>query len=114
MEFYHHSTMEKKDVTDYGSTKTTIQVLINPETAPNFIMRRFEIGPGGNIGVHGHWNEHEIYVTEGEMDLIDKDGIKTHVVKDQFIYMPGDEPHGYVNDTDKPVVFLCVIPKKKE
>ena len=114
MDYYHYSTIEKKDVTDYGSTKTTIQVLINPETAPNFIMRRFEIGPGGNIGVHGHWNEHEIYVTEGEMDLIDKDGTKTHVIKDQFIYMPGDEPHGYENNTDMPVVFLCVIPKKKE
>ncbi|TFG17606.1 MAG: cupin domain-containing protein [Promethearchaeota archaeon] len=114
MDHYHYSTVEKKDVTDYGSTHTTIQVLIKPEIAPNFIMRRFEIGPGGNIGVHGHWNEHEIYVIEGEMDLVDKDGKKTHVTNDQFIFMPGDEPRGYENNSDKPVVFLCVVPKKKE
>lgn len=114
MEFYHHISVEKKPVTDYGSTKTTIQVLINPETAPNFIMRRFEIGPGGNIGIHDHGNEHEIFVIEGEMDLLDKNGKKTHVTKDQFIFMPGDEPHGYENKSESKVVFLCVVPKKKE
>jgi quercetin dioxygenase-like cupin family protein len=114
MKKYHFSEIESKQVTDYGSAKTNIRVLISPETAPNFIMRRFEIGPGGNIGVHEHWNEHEIYVIEGSMDLIDKNGDKTHVMKDDFIFMPGDEPHGYKNDSDKKVVFLCVIPKKKE
>ena len=114
MKFYPQVSIKKKQITEYNSTKTTIQVLINPEIAPNFIMRRFEIGPGGNIGLHGHWNEHEIYVVEGEMDLIDKDGNKTHVVKDDFIYMPPDEPHGYENNTETKVVFLCVVPKKKE
>ena len=114
MDTYHYDKIDPKDVKDYGSTHTNIRVLIDPETAPNFIMRRFEIGPGGNIGVHGHWNEHEIYVIEGEMDLIDKDGNKTHVKKDDFIFMPGDEVHGYQNSTDKRVVFLCVVPKKKE
>ena len=114
MEFYHYSKAEEKPVTDYGSSNTTIRVLINPETAPNFIMRRFEIGPGGNIGVHGHWNEHEIYVTEGEMDLIDKDGKKTHVKKDDFIYVEPDLLHGYENNSESKVVFLCVVPKKKE
>ncbi len=114
MKFFHYSAIEKKDVLDYGSTKTTIQVLINPETAPNFIMRRFEIGPGGNIGVHHHDNEHEIYVIEGEMNLIDKDGVKNHVKKDDFIYVEPNLLHGYENNTDKKVVFLCVVPKKKE
>jgi len=113
MEYYHFSKVKANVVSDYDSQKTTIRVLIDPEMAPNFIMRRFEIQSGGKIGMHDHWNEHEIYVIEGEMDLIDKNGKKTHITKDQFIYIPPDEPHGYVNMSNKSVVFLCVIPKKK-
>ena len=114
MKIYPQTSIEKKDVTEYNSKHTTIQILINPDVAPNFIMRRFEIGSGGNIGVHSHWNEHEIFVIEGEMDLIDKDGKKTHVKKDDFIYVEPDLLHGYENNSETKAVFLCVVPKKKE
>ncbi|MBN2156829.1 MAG: cupin domain-containing protein [Candidatus Lokiarchaeota archaeon] len=113
MDHYNFSAVKEEAVTDFGSTKTTIRILIEPNHAPNFIMRRFEIQPGGNIGIHNHWNEHEIYILAGEMDLLDKDGNKTHVVENDFVFMPPNELHGYLNESDKPVIFLCVVPKSK-
>ncbi|MHA1647864.1 MAG: cupin domain-containing protein [Promethearchaeota archaeon] len=111
MKHFEHTKITKKPVTQFGSEKTAIQVFISEEEAPNFIMRRFEIQPGGNIGVHNHPWEHEMFVLEGKMQLIDEKGDKEEVHAGEFIFMPPNESHGYENTSDQPVSFICVIPK---
>jgi len=113
MKHFHYYEAEENAVTDYNSKKTAIRVFITKEEAPNFIMRRFEIKPGGVIGVHAHPAEHEIYVLSGEMYLTDDKGKKEKVGKDEFIYVPPNEPHGYVNESKETAIFICVIPKPK-
>ena len=110
---FHYSEIEAIDVKDFGSEGTTIRVFISETEAPNFIMRRFEISPGGKIGIHQHAWEHEMYVLSGEMCLLTKEGKKERVTKDEFIFMPPNEPHGYVNESSELVSFICMIPKKK-
>ncbi len=111
MKHFSYAEAPASPVNDYGSTGTTIRVLIDKETAPNFIMRRFEIEPGGHIGVHSHPAEHEIFVLQGELLLVGGDGTKTLVRDGEFVFVPPNEPHGYENMSVKPAAFICVIPK---
>ncbi len=107
----HFSETEELEVTDYGSTETTIRWLISREKegAPRFAMRRFELKPGGQIGIHGHPQEHEIYVLSGEGKVFTHFE-KHEVKKDDVLYVPPDEPHGYENTGKENLVFLCIIP----
>jgi quercetin dioxygenase-like cupin family protein len=77
-------------------------------------MRLFTLEPGAQIGVHGHPEEHEIYIVQGEMDLIAEDGSRTRVNATDAIYMPPDEKHSYENIGSEVVKFICVIPLLKK
>ncbi len=111
MKLKHFTEEEEQQVTDYGSTKTTVRWLITKEKegAPRYALRRFEIQPGGQIGIHGHPQEHEIYCLSGEGEVFTH--FETAVMrKDDVLYIPPDEPHGYKNTGNETLVFLCVIP----
>ncbi len=107
----HYTDVEENSVTDYGSTKTTIRWLITKENdgAPRFTLRRFEIQPGGQIGIHHHPQEHEIYCLTGKGEVFTQTE-KVMMSKDDVIYVPPEEPHGYKNIGKEPFIFLCVIP----
>ncbi|MHA1731806.1 MAG: cupin domain-containing protein [Promethearchaeota archaeon] len=105
------SSVEAEDVTMAGSTGTTIRWLIGRGEAPHFMMRKFEILPGGKIGLHSHPEEHEIYVLAGSGRVFNGEGEEVVAVRGDFLFVPGDEPHGYENLEDEPFVFICVIPK---
>jgi quercetin dioxygenase-like cupin family protein len=104
------SHVSAENVVMEGTKDTTIQWLFSrAEGAPNFSMRRFVIRPGGRIGLHDHPWEHEIYFISGKGDAFtDKEHVR--VQAGDAIYIPGGEPHGYVNDSKEDLVFLCMIP----
>ena len=107
----HYTDVKEEQVTDYGSQRTTIRWLITKENdgAPRFAMRRFEILPGGSIGMHHHPQEHEIYFLEGEGEVFNENET-VKVEAGDVLYVPPEEPHGYKNTGDRPLVFICVIP----
>ncbi len=95
-------------------TNAFVQVLIGPdEGAPNYILRKFTILPGGRIPAHRHPTiEHEQYVLKGSMSL----GLgeeEREVSAGEAVLIPAGVVHWYENRTDAPVEFLCVIPKTK-
>ncbi len=106
-----YTDVEEQAVTDYGSTGTTIRWLVTKENegAPHFAMRRFEIQPGGTIGLHHHPQEHEIYVLAGKGKVFN-DEQEVIAQKDDVLYVPPNEPHAYKNEGDEPFIFICVIP----
>ncbi|MCF2141862.1 MAG: cupin domain-containing protein [Candidatus Lokiarchaeota archaeon] len=101
----------KEPVTVYGSTKTTIQWFRKPSESTHFMLRRFEIGPHGQIGIHSHPEEHQMFILKGPIELLNEKGEKTVVESNQFVYMPPNEPHGYNNPNEYTVELLCGIPK---
>lgn len=104
-------TIESESVTSYGSKKTSIQWLISKEQgAPRFAMRLFTLEPGAFIGIHGHPEEHEIFILQGECDLISEDGSRKRVQITDSIYVPPNEKHGYENIGSEVLKFICVIP----
>ena len=97
-------------VTQYGATGTTIRWLINKDNgARTFAMRRFEVQPKGEIPLHDHEADHEIYILSGNGVAFTPDQ-EVIIESDMFLYVPPNESHGYRNTGDDPLVFLCVIP----
>jgi quercetin dioxygenase-like cupin family protein len=107
----YYSDVEELQVTDYESTGTTVRWLITREKegAPRYAMRRFEIQPGGQIGLHSHPQEHEIYCLMGKGEVFTPEGTD-EIKKDDVLYVPPEENHGYKNTGNESLVFLCVIP----
>jgi quercetin dioxygenase-like cupin family protein len=100
----------EEQVTHYGSTGTTIRWLINRDNgARTFAMRRFVVQPGGEIPLHSHEADHEIYILSGEGVAFTPEH-EVAIESDMFLYVPPNEKHGYRNTGDTPLIFICVIP----
>ncbi len=114
MKHFHFTKIDEKKVEAFGSTETTIRVFINEDEAPNFIMRRFEIKPLGQIGVHSHDWEHEIFILNGNVVLINEKGDRELVSSGEFVFIQPNEPHGYKNEGNETVAFICMVPKQEK
>ena len=90
----------------------TMRILISEKDgAPNFVMRFFEIEPGGNTPLHTHAWEHEVFVLEGEGVVVE--GEREHTLtKDSFAYVPPEVKHQFLNRGATPFKFICVVPVK--
>ncbi|NIR44348.1 MAG: cupin domain-containing protein [Gemmatimonadetes bacterium] len=92
-----------------AGTDTERQVLIGPEEAPNFALRRFIMQPGGGMPRHTNAVEHEQYVLRGRARV----GIGDEVFEVQandVLYIPAGTPHWYEAEGEEPFEFLCVVP----
>jgi quercetin dioxygenase-like cupin family protein len=91
-----------------------IQWLVDKNVgAKNFAMRRFVIAPGGEVGLHNHPYEHEVYVLAGQGEVLSEHGNKA-VEANSFAYVPPDERHGFKNTSlSEAFVFLCMIPNQE-
>jgi len=89
------------------------QILISPEEAPNFAMRRFIMQPGGGMPNHTNSVEHEQFVLRGRARI----GIGDEVFEVQannVVFIPAGVPHWYQNIGDEPFEFLCLVPNQED
>ncbi len=92
---------------------TERQVLIGPETGPNFALRKFIIQPGGGMPLHTNLVEHEQYVLRGEAEVVI--GEERHTVRaDDVVWIPAGVPHSYTSVGDEPFEFLCTVPNRED
>lgn len=99
-----------QDVSAEGAQKTTKRVLLGPEIgAPNFIMRLFEIAPGGSTPSHSHDFEHEIFILSGNGLCVQPDK-ETPIEPEDAVFMPGGETHCFKNTGDEILRIICLIP----
>jgi quercetin dioxygenase-like cupin family protein len=93
--------------------QATIRWLISgKDGAPNFAMRVIEIKrKGEKIPLHKHDYEHEIFVIEGQGNVLGPSGAEP-VAYGSFVYAAPGEEHGFENTGDAPFRFICVIPKQ--
>jgi quercetin dioxygenase-like cupin family protein len=87
---------------------TTRQVLVGPDEAPNFALRRFVIEPGGGMPRHTNTVEHEQYVLRGRARITIADG-SYEVGPADVLFIPAGAPHSY-EVLEAPFEFLCVVP----
>jgi quercetin dioxygenase-like cupin family protein len=105
------NTFPKEEVK--AGSKTTRQVLISSQEAPNFAMRKFTIEPGGEMPMHTNTVEHEQLVLGGCAEVII--GENNFVVKkNDVVFIPAGVPHCYKTIGDEPFEFLCLVPNKED
>jgi quercetin dioxygenase-like cupin family protein len=83
------------------------------ESAPNFAMRRFTLGTGGQTPYHAHQWEHEVYVLAGT-GAVRFAGGSRQVGPGNFVLVPPMDEHQFVNMGKEPFEFLCVVPLEGE
>lgn len=106
------STQIPRDPVSAGRD-TERQVLIGPETGPNFALRKFIIQPGGGMPLHTNRVEHEQYVLRGRARVVI--GETTHEVgPDDVVWIPAGVPHSYDSIGEEPFEFLCVVPNAED
>ena len=92
---------------------TVKQVLIGPDDAPNFALRRFTMEPGGGMPRHTNGVEHEQYVLRGRATVTIGDDQVT-VEAGDAVYIPAGVPHSYRAEGDEPFQFLCTVPNEPD
>ena len=112
MKHVNLSDVPEEDVAQ-GAKDTKIRWLITEEDgARKFIMRHFEIAPGGYTPLHAHQWEHEVFILEGNGAVAGLSGDEPFKPGD-VVFMPGGEKHQFKNTGDKPVRMLCLIPARR-
>ncbi len=106
-----YTDVESEDVKMEEARGVKKRVLISEaDGAPNFIMRRFTIEPGGHTPYHTHSWEHEVYVLSGIGQVML--GETTHEISTgTVVLILPDEEHNFVNTGSEPLNFLCTIPR---
>ena len=84
-------------------------VIGEPDGAPHFAMRIFDVEPGRHTPYHKHWWEHEVYVLAGEGVAVSEDG-ETALATGSVILVTGNEMHQFRNTGDDTFRFMCLIP----
>jgi len=88
------------------------RVIAEKEGAENFVMRVFEVEPGGNTPLHSHAWEHEVFILSGGGIVVDQSG-ENEVKTGDVVFVPGGEKHQFKNPGDVPWEFICLIPVRK-
>jgi len=109
----HAEAVEPQAVTSDGADGVTIRWLID-ETDPGavrFVMRQFEVVPGGHTPRHSHAWEHEVYVLSGRGTVVTGEDERPIRAGDVVLVPPEDE-HQFLNTGTAPLRFLCLIPSR--
>jgi quercetin dioxygenase-like cupin family protein len=108
-----HFAAVKEEPPHSPQMQATIRWLIAAkEGAPHFAMRVIEIKrEGEKIPLHHHDYEHEVFIIEGQGNLLSPGGAQP-VAYGYFAYIPAGEEHGFENTGEEPFRFICVIPKQ--
>jgi len=100
-----------QQLTEDGIKDAVKHILIgDAQGAPHFIMRYFQLAPGGHSKLERHPQEHEVIVLNGE-GVIQIGEKKHNVAAFDAVFIDGNELHQFSNPHDRPFGFVCVIPR---
>lgn len=92
---------------------TIRQVLIGYREDTKFHLRYFEISPGGYSSLEKHVHSHAVTVIRGRGKAIVGDRAVDLGYLDT-VYVSPDTPHQFINDSDEPFGFLCVVDAERD
>ena len=76
--------------------------------APNFALRSFRVEPGGHSPRHSHDYEHEVFIVEGQGEVL-LEGAYRAIKGGDVIYVPADQEHQFKAGPSG-LRFLCLVP----
>lgn len=112
MKVMHYDDAETvKDIEGNGAHAVKGRLLIGQaDGAPHFAMRLFELAGGGHTPCHSHDWEHEVFVHEGEGEVL-RDGQWVGIGAGSVVFVPGGEEHQFRNTGSTPLRFVCLVPR---
>ena len=114
MNVKHIDEIPSTPVTMEGAEGVTVRRLITDgDGAENFVMRMFEVSPGGWTPLHTHSWEHEIYVLEGQ-GVIVFEGREFPLRPGNVLFVPGGRDHQFKCTHPTRFRFLCIVPPEGE
>lgn len=84
--------------------------LTRDDGMPHYALRIMEFAPGGHTSLHGHLEEHEFYLVEGEALIVDGDGKQMPLLPGDVLYTAPNELHQIKNSGEKVMRLVCTIP----
>jgi len=110
MKVIHYEQIESAPVEMEGAVGCRIRRLVGePDGAPNFTMRHFQVSPGGRTPLHSHAHEHEVFVLQGAGVVMEGD--TEHALRPgTVVFVPPNTTHQFRNTGAGPLEFLCLIP----
>jgi quercetin dioxygenase-like cupin family protein len=109
----HSSQIRLENMAESGAENVKVRWLIGKdEGAPNFAMRLFELQPKGYSPLHSHDWEHEVYILEGDCEVVCEDQ-KRKARAGYVVYVPPKLKHQFTNVGKSTLKFLCLIPYHK-
>jgi quercetin dioxygenase-like cupin family protein len=110
MKVVPYETVPAADVTMPGAAGCKVRWLVDEQDgAPTFALRQFEVAPGGYTPRHSHPYEHEVFVLEGEGEILESDQPRP-LRPGTVVYVAPDELHQFRNTGAAPLKFLCLVP----
>jgi quercetin dioxygenase-like cupin family protein len=109
MKVNHYQDVTQQPVEMEGSQGCSVRWLLGEQDGtPTFAMRQFEVAPGGFTPRHSHPYEHEVFVLEGEGEVL---GAEPHRLRaGDVVFVKPDEVHQFRNTGSGRLMFLCLIP----
>jgi len=102
-------------VDDPAASDVQVRWLVGPESgAPNFHMRQFHVAPGGHTPRHSHPWEHECYILSGNGTAFGGAEGERPIHPGDVLLIHGGEEHQFINNSDDELVFLCMVPIKRD
>jgi len=87
-----------------------------PKDSPEYGLRLFTIGPGGEIPIHNHFYVQTMYILRGRLSVVAHRPETNEKVEEKmmgpndFVFVPSMEPHSIRNLSDtESATFLCCI-----
>ncbi len=110
MKVKHYEQIAAAPVSMEGAAGCQVRSLVGePDGAPTFAMRQFEVAPGGHTPRHSHDYEHEVFVLEGAGVVLEED--HEHPLRPGVVVLiKPNEVHQFRNTGGTPLKFLCLIP----
>lgn len=86
------------------------RVLVSPADGwDGWVMRLFDIAPGGHTPRHAHDWPHINFVAEGRGELL-VDGVDHDLAPGSYAYVPGGAPHQFRAAPDEALSLICIVP----
>ncbi len=110
MKHIHYKDIAPVTIEHQEAVNVSGRLLIGgKDGAQNFVMRCFEVGPGGHTPRHIHEWEHEVFVHQGRGKVLLEDAWHD-LSPGSVVFVPGNVEHQFQNKSDAPLTFICLIP----
>ncbi len=94
-----------------GAQGVRMRIVIGEDQgAPHFVMRVFDVDPGGHTPYHTHDFEHEVFVLEGRGTLLEE-GRSTPLGPGDVVYVAPGALHRFLASDEQGLRFICVVPR---